>query len=75
MLFRSEGWDQAFDVWFDNIFSDLQVRSRIVTTLQRTEETRSAVRSTHARLVEEQQALGTERTRLRARREDLLRRG
>jgi hypothetical protein len=24
------GLDQAFDVWFDNIFSDLSVRSRVV---------------------------------------------
>ena len=40
---------QAFDVWFDNIFSDWSVRNRITEAAQRTDAAAAAVHRVQGR--------------------------
>ena len=63
---------QAFDVWFDNIFSDWSVRNRITEAAQRTDAAAQAVRRVRAGLTARQEELSRAVDRLAARREDLL---
>lgn len=47
-----EGWDRAFDVWFDNIFSDWAVRDRIRAAQDRTAGAQRAVQGLQDQLVD-----------------------
>lgn len=68
---KVDGLTQAFDVFFDNIFSDWSVKSRIDDAARRTQEAAATVAELRSRLAERsrelaerQQALTVERERL-----------
>jgi hypothetical protein len=63
---------RTFDVWFDNLFSDLSVRSSIKTSRARVDTASDAVREAMARLLLREAALAQRATELRARRDALL---
>jgi hypothetical protein len=62
-----DGWSKAFDVWFDNIFSDSAVRDRIKQARQRTEEAGRAVHALRVELRERRSRLQREAASLTAR--------
>ncbi len=63
---------RTFDVWFDNIFSDLSVRSSIKASLGRVEEARASVRDALQRLTVRAAELDRRVTELRARRDEIV---
>ena len=63
---------RAFDVWFDNLFSDLSVRSSIKDSLERVEGASASVRETMLRLLVRSAALDERIAELSARRDALL---
>jgi len=63
---------QAFDVWFDNIFSDWSVRNRITEASRRTDDAAAAVHRVRTGLTTRHRELSERVDRLAARREDLL---
>ena len=63
---------RTFDVWFDNVFSDLSVRSSIKDSLSRVESASAAVRDAMLRLLVRSAALDERIAELRARRDALL---
>ena len=66
------GLVQAFDVWFDNIFSDWSVRNRIAEAAERTGAAAAAVHRVRTGLTAREAELSGSVTRLAARREELL---
>lgn len=67
-----DGLTRTFDVWFDNIFSDLAVRDRIRDAEQRVSEALGAVETTLNGLTERGHALAAELDELAAGREQVL---
>ena len=63
---------RAFDVWFDNIFSDWAVRERIGEAAARVAEARGAVGEVRRRLVDRLLQAESREAELVARREELL---
>jgi hypothetical protein len=63
---------RTFDVWFDNVFSDLSVRSSIKDSVARVEEASVAVREAMQRLLVRSTALDERIADLRTRRDALL---
>ncbi|WP_392542547.1 hypothetical protein [Oryzobacter telluris] len=63
---------RTLDVWFDNIFTDLSVRSRIKDSAARVDEAARAVREAVARLTARADALRQGATGLREERDALL---
>jgi hypothetical protein len=63
---------RAFDVWFDNIFTDLRVRRRIIDAHERVGEALARVVDTLAELQRRASALGAEGTALTTERERIL---
>lgn len=63
---------RTFDVWFDNVFSDLSVRSSIKDSVERVETAVVAVREAMQRLLVRSAALDERIAELRARRDALL---
>ena len=63
---------RTLDVWFDNLFSDLSVRSSIRSSLDRVDTASGAVREAMALLLLREAALGQRASGLRARRDALL---
>lgn len=63
---------RTFDVWFDNLFSDLSVRSSIKTSLERVQDAELSVRETLQRLLVRGADLDRRVADLRARRDALL---
>lgn len=68
------GLTRTFDVWFDNLFSDLAVRSRIKEAVDQVDGAAAAVTSLLNRLSARLRELASERDRLDAEREELLNR-
>ena len=68
-----DGLTRTFDVWFDNIFSDLAVRSRIGQATERVDRAVAAVERILAALRDEAGRLAAEATALDAERERLIR--
>jgi hypothetical protein len=62
-----DAWTRAFDVWFDNIFSDWAVRDRIRQARQRTEQLAQEVAALRVQLGERDAQAGEATTRLEAR--------
>jgi hypothetical protein len=67
-----DGVTQAFDVWFDNIFSDWSVKSRISEAARRTDDAAQVVHEVRLRLARQQQALAARDSELVAERERLV---
>ncbi|CAI9403551.1 hypothetical protein [Nocardioides sp. T2.26MG-1] len=67
-----DGLTQAFDVWFDNIFTDWSVKSRITEAARRTAEAAGVVHEIRTRLAGRQRDLDTRVAELTAQRERLL---
>lgn len=67
-----DGLTQTFDVWFDNVFSDWSVRSRIADAARKADDTAGAVHRVRGRLAEQQRELTAREAELVARREALL---
>lgn len=67
-----DGMTQAFDVWFDNIFTDWSVKNRIGDAAQRTAAAADVVHRVRTGLAEQERALATRRADLVSRRERLL---
>lgn len=63
---------RTFDVWFDNIFSDMAVRARIADARQRVGDAVQQVDQALAALAQRGRDIEAELARLRARREQLL---
>ena len=63
---------RTFDVWFDNVFSDLSVRSSIKDSQARVEAAAASVREAMQRLMVRSAALDQRIAELRARRDALL---
>lgn len=70
-----DGLVRTFDVWFDNIFSDMSVRSRIHEARDRLETARSAVARIMDDLVATKRDIDRETAALRAEREEAVRGG
>jgi hypothetical protein len=70
---RVEGLSRTFDIWFDNIFSDMAARSRIQDAGNRVTHTRQQVAVALAGLEEKGRTHQAEMATLSARREELLR--
>ncbi|MBO9522166.1 MAG: hypothetical protein J7518_11570 [Nocardioidaceae bacterium] len=66
---------EAFDVWFDNIFSDWMVRNRIQDAARAVEETQGQVTAIVKTLRTRRQGISQELTALTTEREALLRNG
>jgi hypothetical protein len=69
---RVEQMMRTFDVWFDNIFSDMAVRSRIEDTARRVAQSITQVEQTLGALAEKRRTIERELAELDARRERLL---
>lgn len=69
---RTSNFDLAFDMWFDNIFSDLAVRRRIHDARDAVASTLENVRTALASLEKSQQDVAQRRTALAGEREQLL---
>jgi len=67
-----DGLTQTFDVWFDNIFTDWSVKSRISDAAQRTTAAADVVHQVRTGLAEQERDLTTRQTDLVSRRERLL---
>lgn len=67
-----DGLTQAFDVWFDNIFSDWSVRSRIEDAARRTQQAAHLVAQLRQRLADRGRELAERQAALTAERERLL---
>jgi hypothetical protein len=67
-----DGMTRRMDVWFDNIISDMNVRSRIIDAHERVKQLLAAVNDVIARLLTEHQRVVTDITALDAEREKLL---
>lgn len=67
-----DGLTQAFDVWFDNIFSDWSVRSRIEDAARRTQQATHLVAQLRQRLADRGRELAERQVALAAERERLL---
>jgi hypothetical protein len=67
-----DGLTQTFDVWFDNIFSDWSVRSRIADATRKAARTADAVQEIRTRLARQERDLSEREASCVARREDLL---
>lgn len=63
---------QAFDVWFDNIFSDWSVKSRIDQAARRTAEAAGMVHEIRTRLAAQRREVEARVAELTSRRERLL---
>ncbi len=63
---------QTFDVWFDNIFSDWSVRSRIIEALQAATRARADVQQVAGVLRGRREEVESERVRLEERRGEIL---
>lgn len=63
---------RTFDVWFDNIFTDMAVRSRIQDAAQRVDRSRHQVQQALAALAEKGHAIQRELAQLDTEREQLL---
>jgi hypothetical protein len=63
---------RTFDVWFDNIFSDMAVRARIEDARRKVEHALTQVQQALAALAEKGQAVAAELAALDTRREQLL---
>jgi hypothetical protein len=63
---------KAFDIWFDNIFSDWSVAGRIAGAAERTERALQAVATASGRLSERARELGTLQATLTRAREDVI---
>ncbi|RYU13876.1 hypothetical protein [Nocardioides iriomotensis] len=68
-----DGLVRTFDIWFDNIFSDMSVRSRIHEARDRLHEAMSAVRRIGTDLAAAKRRIDDEVTSLDAEREALVR--
>jgi hypothetical protein len=69
---RISGLTQAFDVWFDNIFSDWSVRDRISRASARTDEAARVVHEIRVRLARRAEDLERRRAALADERDALL---
>ncbi len=69
---RVDGITRAFDIWFDNIFTDMAVRSRIQDAQARVAAALDAVGPALGRLADEGHAIAAEIARLDEERERLL---
>jgi hypothetical protein len=69
---RVDGLLQTFDVWFDNIFSDWSVRSRITEALDATVRARADVQQVAGVLKGRREEVEWEAGRLEARRTEIL---
>ena len=67
-----DGLTQTFDVWFDNIFSDWSVRSRIADAARKAARTAGAVQEIRTRLAQQERDLTEREAACVARREGLL---
>ena len=67
-----DGLTRTFDVWFDNIFSDWSVRSRITDAAKGADSAASTVHQIRVRLVGEERGLAAREAALVADRERLL---
>jgi hypothetical protein len=67
-----DGLTSAFDVWFDNIFTDLAVRRRIIDAQERVAQAIDGVRRIHKQLSERSSAVRAEVAGLATARERLL---
>lgn len=67
-----DGWSHTFDVWFDNIFSDMAVRSRIQDTLGRVAHTQQQVHHALTALEQKGHRLAAELAELEREREALV---
>ena len=67
-----DGLTQTFDVWFDNIFSDWSVRSRITEAASRAEASADVVHQIRVRLAQEERDLAERERAFVADRERLL---
>ncbi|GAB6985412.1 hypothetical protein [Nocardioides pyridinolyticus] len=67
-----DGLARAFDVWFDNIFSDWSVKSRIQEASRRTQEAAHLVAQLRHRLADRSRELADRQVALVAERERLL---
>lgn len=63
---------RTFDMWFDNIFSDSSVRSRVIEVHDRTRDVLDAVRATGRSLEQRRAALAQQEAEAVAQRERLL---
>lgn len=63
---------RTFDIWFDNLFSDLSVRSSIKTSVDRVRTAAESVRAALQHLMERAADLEQRLAALRARRDELL---
>jgi hypothetical protein len=63
---------RTFDVWFDNLFTDLAVRGRIIDAQQKVRQASGGVREIRATLNQRMQRCADELARLSAERVDLL---
>ena len=67
-----DGLTRAFDVWFDNIFTDWSVKSRITDAARRTDEAAGAVHEIRTRLAGRERELAARLAELTDQRERLL---
>jgi hypothetical protein len=67
-----DGLTQTFDVWFDNIFSDWSVRTRIMDAGRGTEAAARMVHEIRGRLAQQERDLAAREAALVAERERLL---
>lgn len=67
-----DGLTQTFDVWFDNIFSDWSVRSRITEAAKRAESAADVVQQIRVRLAQQERDLAEQERAFAADRERLL---
>ncbi len=67
-----DGLTRTFDVWFDNIFTDWSVRSRITDAARRTAEAAGMVHEVRIRLAQQDRELASRAAELTAERERLL---
>jgi hypothetical protein len=70
---RIDGMSRVFDVWFDNLFSDMAARSRIQDAGNRVGHTQQQVAAALAVLEAKGRTYQSARAALAARREELLR--
>ena len=67
-----DGLTQAFDVWFDNIFSDWSVRSRITAAAKRADSAAGLVHEIRVRLASQERELVAREAALASTREQCL---
>jgi hypothetical protein len=67
-----EKWDRIFDVWFDNVFTDLAVRRRIKDAIHDVEHAIAVVEAVAAQIATDSRQYAAEQTRLAVERDELL---